>query len=453
MKFRGPLSIAALSASVALSAAVLFDVAALKNTQNGPMFSLAPLSLGNPAAAATLQTRRIAPVGYEQGDAFASQAPAVAVPYAKTVKVKPGNTLSGLLINAGLARIEAAKVVTAFSKAFDPRRIKAGQSLVLEFTAESPEQTKKFQGLTFETSARSAVHLTREGDDFKAVEQEKVLHAQLRRASGRIDDSLYMAGKRADLPVAVLNEMIRAYSWDVDFQRSIRKGDAFSVLYEALENTDGKTVAYGNILFAELVLSGDSLPIYRFSTSKGIVDYFDDKGRSAKKTLLRTPIDGARLSSGFGNRKHPVLGYNKMHKGVDFAAARGTPIFAGGDGMIDYAGRKGAYGKYVRIRHNGEYTTAYAHMKGFAKGIGAGKRIRQGQIIGYVGTTGRSTGPHLHYEILKNGVQVNPMKVKMPSGQKLKGGELARFQDIARRYADQFADLGTGETSVAQNAD
>lgn len=200
------------------------------------------------------------------------------------------------------------------------------------------------------------------------------------------------------------------------------------IAYERLVDKEGRTVRYGNVVYANLTLSGKSMPIYRYEDSKGNVDYYGPDGQSVRKALLQTPIDGARISSGFGMRHHPVLGYSKMHKGVDFAARRGTPVMAAGDGIVERASRFGSYGNYIRIRHNSTYKTAYAHLKGFAKGIRKGVRVRQGQIIGYVGTTGRSTGPHLHYEVLANNKQVNPKSAKLPAGRKLAGKELKTFQ-------------------------
>ena len=181
------------------------------------------------------------------------------------------------------------------------------------------------------------------------------------------------------------------------------------------------------MLYATLILGGKRIELHRFTPESGRTDYFGPDGQSVRKTLMRTPIDGARISSGFGRRKHPVLGYTKMHRGTDFAASRGTPVYAAGDGVIERSSRNGAYGNYIRIRHNGTYKTAYAHLNGYAKGIRSGARVKQGQVIGYVGTTGRSTGPHLHYEVHVNGKQVNPRKIKMPSGEKLKGKDLEAF--------------------------
>ncbi|MCH7936425.1 MAG: M23 family metallopeptidase [Proteobacteria bacterium] len=255
----------------------------------------------------------------------------------------------------------------------------------------------------------------------------------------------------------MLAELIRAYSWDVDFQRDIRAGDRFEVMYERFfdgpgddkRGDKGWLVYSGPILYAALTLSGKRYPIYLHATKDGDSDYFDDRGQSARKALMRTPIDGARLSSGFGRRRHPILGYTKLHRGVDFAAPRGTPIYAAGNGVVVRSGRNGAYGNYVRIRHNGRYSTAYAHMRAINKSARRGKRVKQGQIIGTVGSTGRSTGPHLHYEILAGGVRTNPMKVKMPSGRRLKGEALENFQ-VARAVIDEkFAALET-ETKVAE---
>jgi murein DD-endopeptidase MepM/ murein hydrolase activator NlpD len=232
-----------------------------------------------------------------------------------------------------------------------------------------------------------------------------------------------------------LAKLIQIFSFDIDFQRDIQSGDQFAIMYEELSDEYGKKLGAGKILIAEMKLSGKPIRLYKYKSAKGDTDYYNAKGQSARKSLTLTPIDGARISSGYGRRRHPILGYTKMHRGVDFAAPRGTPVYAGGRGIIEVAGRNGAYGRYIRIRHNSTYKTAYAHLKGFARGIRKGRRVKQGQVIGYVGTTGRSTGPHLHYEILKNGRQMNPRRLNLPSGQKLRGKELARFQ-AARTILD-----------------
>ncbi|MGY9016440.1 MAG: peptidoglycan DD-metalloendopeptidase family protein, partial [Rhodospirillales bacterium] len=250
---------------------------------------------------------------------------------------------------------------------------------------------------------------------------------------------------KAGLSASVLVDLIRVYSWDVDFQRGIHPGDGFEVMFEQLYEADSGTKVNGDIVYAALTLQGVRHPIYRHKAVKNGAEYFDEQGKSAKKALMRTPINGARLSSGFGRRKHPILGYTRMHRGLDFAAPRGTPIYAAGNGILEVAGRKGAYGNYIRIRHNGTYKTAYGHMKSLARGMRKGKRVRQGQVIGYVGTTGRSTGPHLHYEILQGGRQVNPRRLKMPSGRQLKSSELLRFKLIRKSIDRKFAGLAPKE--------
>ena len=242
-----------------------------------------------------------------------------------------------------------------------------------------------------------------------------------------ISSSLYQDGVKKGLPLSILADAIRLYSFDIDFQRDIQKNTQFEISYEILINEERNEITYGQINFINLIIQNRELEYYIFKSDDGLYDYFNKKGKNVKKSLLKTPLDGARLSSSFGIRKHPISGYNKLHKGVDFAAPKGTPVYAGGNGVVEYAGNNGGYGKYIRIRHNNEYKTAYAHLSGFKKGISKGKRVNQGDTIGYVGSTGKSTGPHLHYEIMFQNKQINPMKMKLPSGKTLKGEELKKF--------------------------
>jgi murein DD-endopeptidase MepM/ murein hydrolase activator NlpD len=238
----------------------------------------------------------------------------------------------------------------------------------------------------------------------------------------------------------VIVDIIHLFSWDVDFQRDVRPGDSFNALVERSHLKNGDIARWGEVLYAEMTVRGKTQRYFRFETKnkKGRtrVGYFNEKGHSARKPLLKTPVDGARLSSGFGRRRHPILGYTKMHRGVDFAAPSGTPVYAGGNGRITSIGRNGGYGRYIRIRHNGRYSTAYGHLRRYARGMKRGKRVRQGQIIGYVGSSGRSTGPHLHYEVLVGGRQVNPLRLRLPAGRRLKGKELASFSTL-RTYLDR----------------
>jgi len=446
---KGLLSATALIVGVAASAGVILDDAAVHGT--GDTLSLAPISLGNPSAAASLTTRwAVLP----RDEKTADDARTFQVP----LRIGRGDTLAGLLTGSGISNADAHAAITALSKHFEPRRIKKGQKIAVRFIAPASGTPKsrapgpgRFIGLQIEPDYNTAIVVTRNsaGNGFTASSVEKSLTREMAVADGVIKSSLYVSGRKADVPNSVLVEMIRAYSWDVDFQRDIRADDGFKVMYERVYDDHGNHVHSGDIRFARLTLSGKRHTIYRFQTKDGDDDYFDERGQSARKALMRTPIDGARLSSGFGRRRHPILGYKKMHRGIDFAAPRGTPIYAAGNGTIVKAGRNGAYGIYIKIRHNNRYSTAYAHMKGLARSARRGKRVKQGQIIGYVGTTGRSTGPHLHYEILDGGRRTNPMRVKMPSGRKLKGKELAAFQTARLAFDQQYAGLAPKKVAKA----
>ena len=242
----------------------------------------------------------------------------------------------------------------------------------------------------------------------------------------KITDNLYNSSIRSELPKEIFSELIKILGFSIDFQRELRKGDVFETLYS--QNVDlitNEIIESKPIHYISANLKDNHLKFYNFKTRDGKSDFYDQDGKSSKKTLMKTPLNGAKLSSGFGNRRHPILGFTKMHKGVDFAAPIGTPIFAAGDGIIEYSGWKGAYGKYIRIKHNSTFKTAYAHLSKIYKKKGT--RIKQGDVIGTLGSTGRSTGPHLHYEILISGRQVNPLRVKLPSGKHIPKNELKRF--------------------------
>mgnify|MGYP001189799474 CR=1 FL=1 len=243
-----------------------------------------------------------------------------------------------------------------------------------------------------------------------------------------ITDSLYNSAINLGINANVIIEFARLYGFQVDFQRDIWKEDSFQIIYEEFINEKNEIVDTGDIIFANLNLQNTDLQLYRFEYNKNKIDFFDENGKSIKKTLMKTPINGARLSSSYGKRKHPILGYTKMHTGTDFAAPTGTPIMASGDGKVTKAGWCGGGGNCVKIKHNSKYQTIYAHMSKFGRGIKKGVRVKQGQIIGYVGSTGMSTGPHLHYEVIENGKKVNSQKLKLPSGKVLKGEERKRFE-------------------------
>jgi murein DD-endopeptidase MepM/ murein hydrolase activator NlpD len=239
---------------------------------------------------------------------------------------------------------------------------------------------------------------------------------------------LYQTAISLKIKPNVIIEFARLYGFQVDFQRDVWKNDSFQIIYEEFLNKDEEVVETGNIIFANLNLQNEDLKLYRHEYEKNKIDYFDENGKSMRKTLMKTPINGARLSSSFGKRKHPILGFTKMHTGTDFAAPTGTPILASGDGLVVRAQWCGGGGNCVKIKHNRVYQTVYAHMSKFGKGIKKGARVKQGQIIGYVGSTGLSTGPHLHYEVIENGRKINSQKLKLPSGKVLKGDNRKVFE-------------------------
>jgi len=361
-----------------------------------------------------------------------------------TVKLSKGETFVDALKRAGIRAQDRNAAASAFGKVQNLRYLRPGQEFLLVTAA--PNQTvyqlasagdssAHLLSLDFRVDAQNKIGVKRlpEGN-FDAVKHEIPLTTRIASVKGRIEGSLFVSAKKAGAPNQVIANLANMFAYDVDFQRDIFGGDEFEAIFEVLYDNEGRIVGGGDILYGRLKWRGRSKEkgYYRFASADGgaKADYFDRAGQSAKRLLMKTPIDGARLSSGFGTRRHPILGYRKAHKGVDFAARRGTPIYAAGDGVIERANRYGSFGNYIRIRHSNGYKTAYAHLKGFRKGIRKGKRVDQGDVIGYVGTTGRSTGPHLHYEVHRNGKAVNPQKLKIATGTQLKGRELDRFKKI-----------------------
>ena len=367
------------------------------------------------------------------------------------VVIRRGDTLSEALTRAGGTREEAEAAIVAFRKVHNPRRLRVGQTLSLAFDpANESNGGPQLASLSLDVAADRDVVVTR-GDDgiFASRLVDRPLDRVLQRTIGTIDSNLYDAALAAGMPNQVLMEMVHVFSFDVDFQREIQRGNRFEVLYEAVFNRAGEFVENGPILYASLEVGQREVELFRYEPDEGPADYLDARGASVRKALMRTPINGARLSSGYGMRRHPILGYNKKHLGVDFAAPTGTPIYAGGDGTITMIGWHGNFGKYIRIRHNSTYSTGYAHLNGYAKGMKRGKRVRQGQVIAYVGNTGMSTGPHLHYEVMRGNKRINPMTLKLPSGRKLEGSELAAFQQQVQKITVLLAEVPV-VTRVAQ---
>ncbi len=299
---------------------------------------------------------------------------------------------------------------------------------IIKFTIDESEN-KKITNFLFPVSRTEKIQLTRNIEE-NIFEKKKIITNLIRKVlfrEGKILQSLYKTAVDLKVQANIIIEFARIYGFQVDFQRDIRKNDNFQIMYEIFEDENGKIYETGDIMFANLKLSGVDNEFYYFKNKKS-EGHYDKNGKSVKKALMKTPINGARLSSSFGMRKHPIDGYNKMHKGTDFAAPAGTPIMASGDGVITRAKWCGGGGNCIKIRHNSTYQTVYAHMKSFARGMKVNKRVKQGEIIGYVGSTGKSTGPHLHYEVIKNGKKINSQTLKLPSGKSLKGKDRKLFE-------------------------
>jgi len=301
-------------------------------------------------------------------------------------------------------------------------------NLDIKFTIDQ-SNNKKIISFLFPVSRTKKIQLTRNLDT--DIFKKKIIITNLNKKivfkEGRITQSLYRTAVDLNIKPNIIIEFARIYGFQVDFQRDIRKNDNFQIMYEVFQDDNGKIFETGNIIFADLKLSGTNNSLYYFD-KKGSEGHYDQNGKSVEKALMKTPINGARLSSAFGMRKHPIDGYNKMHRGTDFAAPTGTPIMASGSGLITRARWCGGGGNCIKIKHNSTYETIYAHMKNFAEGIKKGVRVKQGQIIGYVGSTGKSTGPHLHYEVIVNGKKINSQTLKLPSGKILKDNDRKIFE-------------------------
>ena len=340
-------------------------------------------------------------------------------------KVKQGETFDKILENYSIDKLETEKIKKSLQKKININKLNTKQ--IIQFSLD--KSNNKIEEFIFQISNTQKISLKRniENDTFS----EEILSIKLNKKivfkENVILQSLYKAASDEKIPANIIIEFAGIYGFQVDFQRDIRKKDSYQILYEIFLNEKNEFVETGEILFANLKLSGQNNSLYYFDKN-GSEGHYDKNGKSVKKALMKTPINGARLSSPFGMRKHPIDGFNKMHRGTDFAAPMGTPIMASGDGIVKKAGWCGGGGNCVKIKHNSTYQTVYAHMSKFARGIKAGVRVKQGQTIGYVGSTGKSTGPHLHYEVIVNGKKVNSQKLKLPSGKILKGEERKLFE-------------------------
>jgi murein DD-endopeptidase MepM/ murein hydrolase activator NlpD len=371
--------------------------------------------------------------------------------------VKKGDTVTSILRDQGATPDEAKAIAATLGPRGRDGGLKEGQKLRILMAPAAPGPGVRLQPyrviVANDTSVEAVAALSDVGKYVAVDVQSMNTIAETADNSNDDDDddgsgvrlyqSIYETALRNKVPATVIEDMVKIYSYDVDFQRKVQPGDSFDVFYAGED--EGSTITEKNeVLFASLTVGGETKKYYRFQTpDDSVVDYYDETGKSAKKFLVRKPVANAIMRSGFGGRRHPILGYVKMHTGVDWATAYGTPIFASGTGVLEKVGLEGGYGKYVRIKHNNGYETAYGHMSAFAKGMEIGKRVRQGQVIGFVGSTGQSTGPHVHYEILVNGRFVDPMRVKLPRGRSLEGPVLAGFEKERDRLDAQMTNRGS----------
>ena len=333
--------------------------------------------------------------------------------------VKQGDTYESIINNINIPKIEKKIFLNTVTKNKNINILKLNQKIFFKIDRKDNTRIINF---VIEIDKKKNILFERNENDKTYISKiiEKNLIKRITFKEGVIKNSLYNAALKIGVQPNTIIEFARLYGFQVDFQRDIWKNDSFQIIYEEFKSEDGSTIEIGNIIYANLNVQNTDLKLYKFEYEDKI-DYFDENGKSIRKTLMKTPINGARLSSSFGKRKHPILGFTKMHTGTDFAAPKGTPIMASGDGIVIKSSWCGGGGNCVKIKHNSTYQTVYAHMSKFGRGIKKGVRVKQGQIIGYVGSTGLSTGPHLHYEVIENGKKINSQKLKLPSGKILKG--------------------------------
>ena len=380
------------------------------------------------------------PAPLDDQSAVTPEAPAEADPLLKEVIVANGDTLSTVFANVGLPSQTVHDVLSSSKEARQLSRLKIGQRLIFQLTEQG-----ELASLLSPINKLEHIQLEKTADSYVFKKEKITPEVSTAYAHGEIESSLFLAAKRAGLDHNLTMDLANVFGYDIDFAMDIRKGDSFEVIYEE-KLVDGERVGTGNILAARFTNRGKSFTAVRYTNKQGNTSYYTADGTSMRKAFIRTPVDFARISSRFSNgRKHPILNKIRAHKGVDYAAPHGTPIKSAGDGKVVLAGRKGGYGNTVVIQHGNRYRTLYAHMQGFAKGVRSGSSVKQGQIIGYIGTTGLSTGPHLHYEFQVDGVHVDPLGLKLPMADPIAKNEKQRFlqlsQPLMARLDDERATM------------
>ena len=349
--------------------------------------------------------------------------------YQEIYFIKDGQTFSNFLDQFNLNTNNKIKVIELVSKEIDLKKIKIGTKI--EINSNKEDNEKNIEYIIIYPDKERSIYINFLDDEIKLKINDVKIFKKSKFIKVEVQDSIYQSMLEGNVPENIIMEFIKLFSFDIDFQRDIRKENVLTLYYDYYKDEKQNYVKSDVIRFAKIKLHNQSYELYRFTNENGkLIDYFDSKGKSATKALMKTPINGARLSSSYGMRKHPILGYNRLHQGIDFAAPIGTPIMAAGTGRIEFVGTNGGAGKYIRIKHLNGYKTAYAHLNSFASGMNKGVRVRQGQAIGFVGSTGLSTGPHLHYEVWFNNKKINPMTMRLPSGIKLNDIQFEKFKRV-----------------------
>jgi murein DD-endopeptidase MepM/ murein hydrolase activator NlpD len=378
-----------------------------------------------------------------------------AEPTESVLQISSGDTMMSMLGKIGVKREDAIRAIEALKKVYDLRDLKVGQDINVRYNKDSAKGEASLLTISFKASHDNEITLEAEDGNFTAKKFQIALKKILKRVEGTIDSSFYSAALKRGVPAQVVREAINALAYDINWQHDPVRGDPFTIVYDAYQDTNGNVVRADNLKFVSFAPGGRNAGknnvrrVYRFQPVKGTPGYYDANGVNVVRTLLQTPMDPSKMhvTSKFGLRRHPILGYSKHHKGVDFAASTGTPVRAAGDGIVVRASYWGHYGNYVMIKHNSEFSTAYAHLSRMK--VKVGQRVRQNQIIGNVGATGRTTGAHLHYEVLRHNVHVNPQSIKLMPTTKLNARDLAEFQRVKQQIEKEAADIALAPSQVA----
>jgi murein DD-endopeptidase MepM/ murein hydrolase activator NlpD len=379
------------------------------------------------ASASNVHTIDPAAVAALQKQAEARVHPAMAAPVNMMIKVAPGETLEAAVRRTGVGKDEAKAAVAMLGKTFDTVNIKAGLAFQANVARPLGEDSARLMGLSLRTGPAATVSLDRTpGGGLQLHKLEETILNQTAVATGAMEGSLYVSAQKAGATPELTAQVVKLFSHKLDFSRDIQRGDRFSMVFDRKVTAAGRTISAGDLLFAEIHAKGGATRLYRFKAAGGEAQYFDEFGKNIRSLLLRTPLDSVRITSSFGMREHPILGFTRMHAGIDFGAPNGTPVYAAGDGVVEKAGWTGGYGRWLQIKHGGGYETGYGHLSRWA--VKEGQRVHQGQVVAYVGSSGLSTGPHLHYEIMIGGRKVNPSQFKAPPSVALTGVQLAAFK-------------------------